>query len=166
MRLSVLLSMMLIFMARVTSGQEISRVVIGAYGSYYDNNFFNISATAGETMVATFQAEDEYYLTQGFQQPLFHQIKEETLPDSINIYPNPVVPGKELTVTFRIKEENSYTVEIYSITGAKLFASRYDNVEFDQHIFIDISSFTEGIYLVHVYSGNGKWIRKVKIVKL
>ncbi len=166
MRLSVLFSMMLIFMAGVASGQRLSRVVIGAYGNYYNNNFFNLSATVGEPMVATYQADKGNFLTQGFHQPLFHLIQEETLRDSINIYPNPVVPGKELTVTFRIKEENSYTVEIYSITGAKLFASRYDNVEFDRHIFIDISSLTEGIYLVHVYSRDGKWIRTEKIVKL
>jgi hypothetical protein len=166
MRLSVLLSMMLIFMTGVSFGQRLSREVIGAYGNYYNNNFFNISATTGETMVSTFQAEEGNFLTQGFQQPSLSSIHNERLLDSINIYPNPVVPDVELTITFCIKEVNSYTVEIYNITGAKVYVSRYNDVIFNQHVNIDFSSFTEGIYLVHVYSGDGKWNQTLKIIKL
>ena len=166
MRLSVGLSMLLIFMAGVTSGQELSRVVIGAYGNYYDNNFFNISATSGETMVATFQADEGNYLTQGFQQPASVYDSLASSYNSVDIFPNPVYQGMKLTIAFKVKDISTYTVEIFNIVGARVAIIQLNEVLNNQNVPIDISSLSQGLYLVHVYSHDGKMTRTEKIEKL
>ena len=69
--------------------------------------------------------------------------------DNIRIYPNPVDDILQIS-----GNQESYNIEIYSLTGQKLYtAFNISNV--------DMSPYAYGIYIIKVYHGNSLTIKRI-----
>ncbi len=71
----------------------------------------------------------------------------------------------QLTVSFRIRELTTYFVDVYDMTGRLLIAKKYEKL-ISQDKYLDFSSFSKGMFFVHVYSSERKMDRVFKIEKL
>jgi len=157
----------LIFLILLTGSvncQSVSHSVISSLGSSYDNNFEIVQSTVGESVIETFYDESYYYLTQGFQQPGLKTKKFKYSNNSVDFFPNPVL--NSLIVVFNYAELTEYRIELFSITGILM---EYHNVSdaFEGYkMEINFSRFTQGVYLIFVYSTNNKLLKTGKIIKI
>ena len=78
-------------------------------------------------------------------------IKEEQLIEELVVYPNPASDVLNIKSSVQLKK-----VELYSILGEKILVT-------DETSQINVKSLSSGIYLLKVYSENGKSIRRVII---
>ena len=78
-------------------------------------------------------------------------VAEEQLLDELVVYPNPA--SYMLNIKSSVQLEK---VELYSILGEKILVT-------EETSQIDVKSLSSGIYLLKVYSENGKSIRRVII---
>jgi hypothetical protein len=151
-------------MAENVTGQSISRWIITPLGNQYDNNFQIVQATLGEPVVLTVTDSATFFLTQGFQQPSPSELPFEEYKITISIYPNPV--KTRVTVVFFVKDVDDFTVDVRDILGKMMSSKKVHDVYSGQAELLDFSSFSQGIYFVHVYSGNEEMEIVEKIIKL
>ncbi len=137
-----------IFLGVQLQAQSIERQVIGAGGLTLSNDLVTLDFTVGETVVTTI-TNGNSILMQGFHQIPFAEVITVIEPDTFtfSLYPNPTsgvifIQGKD------IKE-----VEIYSITGQKVFQT-------NDHRF-DISQLSSGIYIARIRTGNKLVIKRI-----
>jgi hypothetical protein len=89
----------------------------------------------------------------------FTGISEITNNNSIAIYPNPSSDN----IYFDFTTNNHYDKITYSITdmyGRELLANKYTN-----HQFVDISTFSEGVYFIRIISGKSVYTQKFIKIK-
>jgi hypothetical protein len=86
-------------------------------------------------------------------------IENDTLKESINVFPNPV---KEIVfIQFKFPYETTNDISIYNITGSKVYQSeKFKMMEGIK--LVNISNYKSGIYIMNIYS-NGK-VSKHKII--
>ena len=155
---------MTISMAGEVNCQSIARWVITPLGSQYDNNFQIVQATMGEPVILTVTDSTTFFLTQGFQQPSSSELPNDEYKITINIYPNPV--RTLVTIVFYVKDVDDFTVDVRDMLGKLILSNKVYDVYSGQAKFLDFSSFSQGIYFVHVYSGNEEMTIVEKIIKL
>lgn len=69
-------------------------------------------------------------------------------PDAIHIAPN---PGTDLSnIILTLNNEAQVSVEVYSMNGAKVASKNYGTLNGSMHLPINISEFSNGLYLVKV----------------
>ena len=78
---------------------------------------------------------------------------------SIQLYPNPVLQGEDLTIRF--SDENYDLLEIYDITARKVFSKQFFNDR--KKLIVPTSSLSKGIYLVKVSGAKETVTRKVVV---
>lgn len=81
-------------------------------------------------------------------------VDTETLKNVITIYPNPT--DRFIRVRFPERFEStklSYT--LFDINGKQIMSSKYSIEE--QHIEVDVGNLANGVYLIHLRSGQQKW---------
>ena len=144
--------------------QSITRWVITPLGNQYDNNFQIVQATLGEPVILTVTDSMTFFLTQGFQQPSPSELPFEDYKITIIIYPNPV--KTIITIEFYVKDVDDFTVDVRDMLGKMMLRKNVYDVYSGQAEFFDFSTFSQGIYFVHVYSGNKEMEIVEKIVKL
>jgi len=85
---------------------------------------------------------------------------------SFGIYPNPATADKRVTVLFDIKEKtgNKGSVEVYDLTGKKVYASELTNQSGFYRQDLNLSHLPSGNYLVKITYG-GQTETKKLIVK-
>jgi hypothetical protein len=158
---------LLIFLILLTgsvNSQSVSNFVISSLGSSYDNNFEIVQSTVGESVIETFYDKSYYYLTQGFQQPGVKTKKFKYSSNSVDFFPNPVVSN--LIVVFNYAEETEYRIELFSITGVYIEKHNISGAFEGYKMQIDFSRFTQGVYLIFVYSTNNKLLKTGRIIKI
>jgi len=134
-------------------------------GTSVEVNGYYFSYTLGEPVVSTVFG-NMHFLSQGFQQPALINDDPSNPDDSfdaVDVFPNPV--SERLTVSFRIRELNTYFIEISDLSGRLLVRKKLTDLV-SQDVTFDFSSFAEGMYLVHVFSSVRKMDRVFKIEKL
>ena|GEM_PF-5878215 len=151
-------------MAGEVNCQSIARWVITPLGNQYDNNFQIVQATMGEPVVLTVTDSTTFFLTQGFQQPSSSELPYDEYKITINIYPNPV--KTLVTIVFYVKDVDDFTVDVRDMLGKLILSNKVYDVYSGQAKFLDFSSLSQGIYFVHVYSGNEEMTIVEKIIKL
>ena len=151
-------------MAGHVNCQSLARWVISPLGSQYDNNFQIVQATLGEPVISTVTDSATFFLTQGFQQPSPSELPYDEYKITINIYPNPV--KTLVTIVFFVKDVDDFTVDVRDMLGKLILSNKVYNVYSGQAEFLDFSSFSQGIYFVHVFSGNEEMTIVEKIIKL
>ncbi len=78
---------------------------------------------------------------------------------SINLYPNPV--SKQLEVSLSDIANDTYQVNIYNVVGSQISTFEISNTSFN----IDVTNYSNGLYLLQLLDKNEKFIVRKFIVK-
>lgn len=138
--------------------QTISKQVIGAAGRTASNSNLKVSYTVGEPVVGLMTAGVNQ-LGNGYYPALNLQalsVEDNTLDLKLKVYPNPT--SQSLFVTH--PNLNSFGITIVDLNGKLLYQGKLDKEE-----PLDISYYTQGIYLVTVENETTNKKNTYKIIK-
>lgn len=108
------------------------------------DSFYNVNLGAGTT--------DEFLgLTSGMETIMFSSlsVEDEILKTETSIYPNPAKSMINISSSLDIIK-----LELFNLLGQKI-------VESTETSQLDISEFDSGVYILNLYSKNGKGIKKI-----
>lgn len=87
-------------------------------------------------------------------------VEEFILNKTLNVFPNPVTQGDDLTLTFGLPFTGK--VSLYNLTGKKVLQVNIDN---KQKRNIDLSKLTNGVYMLKVATEKAQITRKIVVVQ-
>lgn len=151
----------LIFILLVTSisySQSISKQVIGTSGKTLTNSNLKVSYTVGEPVVGLMTAGGNQ-LGNGYYPAMDLQalsIDDASLNVQIKIYPNPT--SQSLYVTH--PELTTFHVHIADLNGKQLFEGTIE-----KDVALDVSSYTQGMYLITIENKESNKKNTYKIIK-
>ncbi len=151
----------LIFILLVTTlgySQSISKQVIGTAGKTQTNNNLKLSWTAGEPVVGLMSAGGNQ-LGNGYYPAMDIQalsIDEATLNVQIKVYPNPT--SQSLYVSH--PSYNSFSIQIVDMNGKQIHTGTIE-----KEIPLDVSNYTQGMYMVTIENTATNKKNTYKIIK-
>jgi hypothetical protein len=151
----------LIFFLLVTTtcfSQTISKQVIGTAGKTQTNSNLKISWTTGEPVVGLMTAGGNQ-LGNGYYPAMDIQalsIDDVALNVEIKVYPNPT--SQSLYVSH--PEYNSFSIQIADINGKQIYAGTIE-----KEVPLDVSSYTQGMYLITIENKESNKKNTYKIIK-
>ena len=147
--------------------QTLSPTVVSSSGGYFTTAGGSLSFTVAEmTMVQTFTTSGNI-LTQGFQQPedLNVSIAETpSLTGEVLIYPNPT--NGNFTLSYLSNETSVTTIKLYNLVGQVVLTKSVAQVNGLNTVDFDISSFSQGIYMLELTLLNNKGEKKATYQKI
>lgn len=166
------LQLMLLFIATITSGQQLAPSVVASSGGYYSSIAGSLSFTTGElAMIETFESPLAI-LTQGFQQTFDFGTAVHNPGDSdfsYVVYPNP--SDGEVALFIRSTSDVAFEIIINDLLGKEIYRKRIDQeLEATMHS-IDLSSIAAGTYLVrlivneHHQNIDRQFVSRIQIIK-
>jgi hypothetical protein len=138
--------------------QSISKQVIGAAGKTQSNNNLMVSYTVGEPVVGLMTAGGNQ-LGNGYYPALNLQalsIEDNVLDVQLKVYPNPT--SQSLYVSH--PEMNSFGITIMDLNGKQLYSGIINKEE-----PLDISSYSQGMYLITIENTTTNKKNTYKIIK-
>jgi hypothetical protein len=138
--------------------QTISKQVIGTAGKTQSNSNLKVSWTAGEPVVGLMTAGGNQ-LGNGYYPAMDIQalsIDDTTLNVQIKVYPNPT--SQSLYVSH--PELNSFVIQITDLNGKQIYAGTIE-----KEVPLDVSSYTQGMYLVTIENKETNKKNTYKIIK-
>lgn len=154
------MKLLILFFFSTTLGysQTISKQVIGTAGKTQTNSNLKLSWTAGESIVGLMTA-DGNQLSNGYYPAMDLQalsIDDTTLNIEIKIYPNPTL--QSLYVSH--PEYNLFLIQIADVNGKEIY-----NGIIEREIPLDVSSYSQGIYLITIENKEFNKKNTYKIIK-
>ena len=153
---------MVVFLVMVfyhtSQSQTISKQVIGASGKTLSNSNLKLSYTVGEPVVGLMTAGGNQ-LGNGYYPAMDIQalsIDDATLNVEIKVYPNPT--SQSLYVSH--PEYNSFLIQITDINGKQIYTGTIE-----KELPLDVSSYTQGMYLVTIENKETNKKNTYKIIK-
>jgi hypothetical protein len=151
---TVLIAILLVLFFHVSFGQKLGPTVIASAGTEYSVDDLRISYTIGELVVPTFSTTD-YYLTQGYQQPVKFMISginnDPGTDVNVKIFPNPTSKFVYIKIT-DMSLPVDCQIEVYNMFGQRILLpiqrSRVNNN--GENIKIDLSNVTRGTYFIRI----------------
>jgi len=145
--------------------QTVEPMVIASAGGYDEATGVSISWTLGETIIPTFQDDDEnptIILTHGFQQQLIVTTVEENLEILVNvtIYPNPA--SEILNIRFEKPLDGEVDLVLLSQDGRLVKNDIIEATTFEKQI--SMQDLPSGIYFLRLIKG--KLSNVYKVVRL
>lgn len=140
----------------------VQRQTVSAQGGVYNANGLQFSQSIGQLSVIGTSTTPRLTFQQGFQQSLVAIFSNAiSVPDfSVTIYPNPVVDS--FTISVANAPEAPLTIKITNLLGQVLYQGQMSS--FQSQKIIPFGSFSNGTYLVQLFSGNQ--IVTKKIIKI
>jgi hypothetical protein len=138
--------------------QTISKQVIGTAGKTQSNSNFKVSWTAGEPVVGLMSAGG-HQLGNGYYPAMDLQalsIDDATLNVQLRVYPNPT--SQSLYVSH--PELNSFGITIVDLNGKQVYSGTISKEQ-----PLDVSSYTQGMYLITVENKESNKKNTYKIIK-
>ncbi len=138
--------------------QTVSKQVIGAIGKTLSNSNLKVSYTVGEPVVGLMTAGGNQ-LGNGYYPALNLQalnVEDNILDVQLKVYPNPT--SQLLYVSH--PNLNSFRITIVDLNGKLLYQGKLDKEE-----PLDVSFYTQGIYLVTVENTTTNKKNTYKIIK-
>lgn len=89
--------------------------------------------------------------------------KLNTLENNVNIYPVPTTDGI-LNVKFNLQEQENITIELFDITGKRVFVKEMENVT-NNNVAFNVSELNNGMYLVKINNKHNSITKKITIAK-
>ena len=84
--------------------------------------------------------------------------------ENVNVFPNPA--ADKLNINYSAAEESITNLEIYSITGVRMYASSLMSYQGSNQITIDVDDFSNGTYLLRIRTeGSKPIVRKIQIIR-
>ena len=141
--------------------QNLDADVFASAGEHFVSAEGMLSWTLGETVIATYDNEDEV-LTQGFHQTYYDEmsVSLNQLPEfdfDINIFPNPTV--HELNINTDYHEP--LQVEMVDLLGRNVLTTTTMQLQSR----LDVSHLPSAIYLLRLKGENGRLFKTFKINK-
>lgn len=142
--------------------QMVQRQTVSAQGGVYNANGLVFSQSIGQLSVIGTSTTPRLTFQQGFQQSVVAIFSNAiSVPDfSVTIYPNPVVDS--FTISVANAPEAPLTIKITNLLGQVLYQGQL--ASFQSQKTIPFGSFSNGTYLVQLFSGNQ--IVTKKIIKI
>lgn len=149
----------LLFIATFSFAQSIGRSVISSVGGIMNSSDINVSFTIGEPVVGLVANNNS--VDQGFWAgngiliiPL--NIEEE---DDIIVYPNPVIEH----VVVAAPKSNIYGIELFAVNGQRVSSQiiEAEKTEYE----IDMTYFSNGVYVLKLYLEGGLETQEYKLIK-
>jgi hypothetical protein len=138
--------------------QSISKQVIGTAGKTQTNSNLKVSWTAGEPVVGLMTAGGNQ-LGNGYYPAMDLQalnVEDNTLDVKIKVYPNPT--SQLLYVSH--PELNSFSIQITDLNGKAIYSG-----VISKETPLDVSNYTQGMYLVTISSKEANKKNTYKIIK-
>ena len=152
------ITLLLLLIFQVASAQSISKQVIGAAGKTQSNSNLKVSYTVGEPVVGLMtaggnQLGNGYYPAMNLQAL---SVEDNVLDLQLKVYPNPT--SQSLYVCH--PELNSFRITIVDLNGKLLYDGAINKDE-----PLDVSNYTQGMYLVTVENKEANKKNTYKIIK-
>lgn len=167
MKRKILLCLILTTGMNVLLAQSLSPTVISTAGHFSSAGGYSLSGTIGELAITTLDPGGSYILTQGFQQPFDIGVtpgfEDLGLDWSVNAYPNPV--SDFLNIRFNIENPADFTIELLDITGKKIWIRNLPGLTPKEVISVNLSGYTEGVYLLRITTPDQRLQKVYKIQK-
>jgi hypothetical protein len=138
--------------------QSISKQVIGTSGKTLTNSNLKLSYTVGEPVVGLMTAGGNQ-LGNGYYPAMDLQalsVEDNVLDVQLRVYPNPT--SQSLYVSH--PEMNSFGIQIVDLNGKQLYSGTINKEE-----PLDVSGFTQGMYLVTIENTTTNKKNTYKIIK-
>ena len=138
--------------------QSISKQVIGTAGSTQSNSDLKVSWTTGEPVVGLMtaggnQLGNGYYPAMDLKTL---KIEDNALDLQVKIYPNPI--SQMLYVSH--PELNSFAIQISDLNGKQIYSGTMNKEQ-----PLDVSHYTQGMYLVTIENKESNKKNTYKIIK-
>lgn len=149
---------MILTFSSLSFSQSISKQVIGTSGKTLTNSNLKLSYTVGEPVVGLMTAGANQ-LGNGYYQALNLQalnIEDNTLDMQLKVFPNPT--SQSLYVSH--PEMNSFGITIMDLNGKQLYSGIINKEE-----PLDISSYSQGMYLITIENTTTNKKNTYKIIK-
>ena len=151
-------TLLFLLVSSSTFAQSISKQVIGTAGKTQTNSNLKVSWTTGEPVVGLMTAGGNQ-LGNGYYPAMDIQalsIDDVTLNVEIMLYPNPV--SQSLYVSH--PELNSFGIQIVDLNGKQVYSGTIQ-----KEVPLDVSSYTQGMYLVTIEDTTNHKKNTYKIIK-
>jgi hypothetical protein len=148
----------ILMMTTISYSQSISKQVIGSAGRTQTNSNIKVSWTVGEPIVGIMTAVGTQ-LGNGYYPALNLQalsVKDNSLDLKIKVYPNPTSHSLYLTHP----DMSSFGITIFDLNGKQLYSGTINKEE-----PLDVSNYTQGMYLVTVENKETNKKNTYKIIK-
>ncbi|WP_187271085.1 T9SS type A sorting domain-containing protein [Neolewinella aurantiaca] len=159
-RAPMLLMVLFVAFTPLLSGQELSRSVVGAAGSYYSEvNVGNIHFTVGE--IAVTRSQNGLVLERGFHHGLYELIATSTwsapaIQLEMSAFPNPTADKVTLTGDWNLRDR----LKVSDLLGRLLSDKELPPGQAE----LDLTSYPSGTYLLTV-SRAGQPLKTLRIVR-
>lgn len=143
-------------------GQALQRQMLSAQGGVYNAKGLIFSQSVGQLSVNGTTSTKTYTFQQGFQQNFFAMAQNQIQLSnfSVTIYPNPVIDSFTITVSNVVEE--TCTITIFTVLGQQVYQGQM--ASFQTQKTISLGTYSNGTYLVQLFSGNQ--IVTKKIIKI
>ncbi len=148
----------------LATSQQLERDVLSSAGNVSKTSTMQMDWTLGELCIETMSSTKGMY-TQGFHQPIVVLTKETLVKGKqlkITAAPNPV--STKLKVSFEAEKEESVILSVRDAGGRIVFTKTV--LTTDSGIEINMSSFSQGLYILSVQMLSGEMLENFKIVKV
>jgi hypothetical protein len=138
--------------------QSISKQVIGTSGKTLTNSNLKVSYTVGEPVVGLMTAGGNQ-LGNGYYPAMDLQalsVEDNVLDVQIKLYPNPTSQSLYVSHT----ELTSFGIQIVDLNGKQLYSGTINKEE-----PLDVSNYTQGMYLVTIENKEANKKNTYKIIK-
>lgn len=96
--------------------------------------------------------------------PVVTSIDENRYQVDVNIYPNPV--AEQVMINMNIEQSTPVIIEIFNLAGAKIYETNLGTLATGIHSSsINVSRFSEGLYLMRINAGTMPLTHKLKVVR-
>ena len=150
---------MILLMTTISYSQSISKQVIGTAGKTQTNSNLKVSWTTGEPVVGLMTAGGNQ-LGNGYYPAMDIQalsIDDVNLNLEIKVYPNPT--SQSLYVSH--PDLTSFQIQIVDMNGKQIYAGTIQ-----KDVPLDISSYTQGMYLVIIENNVTNQKNTYKLMKI
>jgi hypothetical protein len=150
--------LLVLLISSIGQAQSISKQVIGTSGKTLTNSNLKVSYTVGEPVVGIMTAGGNQ-LGNGYYPALNLQalsVEDIDMNVHIKLFPNPT--SQVLYVSH--PEVNSFMIRIVDLNGKQVYAGTINKVE-----PLDVSNYTNGIYMVTVENKAANKKNTYKIIK-
>jgi len=149
---------LILLVTTIGYSQTISKQVIGTAGKTQTNSNLKVSWTAGEPVVGLMTAGGNQ-LGNGYYPAMDLQalnVEDNTLDVKIKVYPNPT--SQMLYVSH--PELNSFSIQITDLNGKAIYSG-----VINRETPLDVSNYTQGMYLVTISSKETNKKNTYKVIK-
>lgn len=155
--LSIIIITLLLLAPPKVFAQRIARASLSSFGNTTNSSGTVFRQTIGQSSNTSVFSSDKTVLRQGFQQPLTSNKGATQKECTLYLNPN---PANDM-VTIQVKEHiNNNQISVFNMMGELIFGTNINT----PYYHLNVSNFTNGMYMVNVISQSGYECREKLVV--